>query len=83
VRNSSSYKAIYLTTICLDKDVYTINNLVHITYSLAKGTINAILIIVGRVIRNKANLYNKLEAVDNIPIDNVITALYASNNYLK
>jgi len=48
-------------------------------YRLAKSTINAISIIIGRVIIVENNLYNALEGIDNMLIEDVITTLYISN----
>jgi len=69
-------------TIYLNKDIYSINNLIRIVYSLAKGTINIISIIVKYITPKELDLYNTLENTNNLIIKKVIIVLYSTNNYL-
>jgi len=54
----------------------------RIVYSLAKGTINIISIIVRRITPKELDLYNTLENINNLIIKEVIIVLYSTNNYL-
>ena len=79
ILNRSSYKVVYLIAIYLNKDIYLVNNLAYILYSLAKDIISIIFIIVKNVIK-KDNLYNTLNNLDNIIVKEIITILYLTNN---
>lgn len=81
--DGGSHEAVRLASICLEEDGYTVNDLARMLYSMAEGTTSPIPMAAGRIVTEEADPYDGLHEADGMPLDDVISSLYATDLRLQ